>query len=126
MHLPTEESQHPGAVRMSRDGRRALTAGRNGTAWLWNLTTGKRSTLPAENKRDPLEFSLFSDDGRRFATFYESGAFCVWDEGQLAARNCLPGIGATDEDFSSNGRRVLQADAHGVVTVWMWRPHIRG
>ena len=79
---------------MSRDGRRALTAGRNGTAWLWNLTTGKRTTLPAKNKRDPLEFSLFSDNGRRFATFYESGAFCVWDEGQLAARKCLPGIGA--------------------------------
>jgi WD40 repeat protein len=115
--LPSD-SRYLGAIRMSLDGRRALTAGRNGDARLWNLATGKSVTLPGRDKTDPLAFSLLSRDGRRFATFYESGAFCVWDEGRLRPRMCVPPTDATDEDLSRDGRRVLRADTRGVVAVW--------
>jgi WD40 repeat protein len=118
--LPTEESQYPGAIKMSLDGRRALTAGAKGVAWLWDLTTRRSQPLPSGDQGSPLTFSLFGEDGRRFATFYESGAFCVWDEGRLRSPKCVPGAGADsiDVDFSRDGRRVLQVDPQGIVTVW--------
>ena len=76
---------------MSLDGRRALTAGKNGARVAVEPDHGQEDeALPGKDQRDPLEFSLFSGNGRRFATFYESGAFCVWDEGQLAARRHVP------------------------------------
>ena len=112
------ESPDPGTSRMSLNGRRALTAGKGGRALLWNLESGgKPSTLPGE-KGDPLEFSLLSSDGRRAATFYSTGRFCVWD-GTLSRRTCVPGGKVDlDVDFSRDGRRVLRSYANGTVEVW--------
>jgi WD40 repeat protein len=107
-----------GTIRMSLDGRRALTAGGNGAAQLWNLVTGERTMLPGPNKSYPLAFALLSADGRRFATFYADGAFCVWDDGRPNPRICVPRGDATDEDLSRDGRRVLRVGSNGVVEVW--------
>jgi len=107
-----------GAIRMSLDGRRALTAGKNGTARLWNLVSGARTTLPGPARSGPLVFSLLSDDARRFATFYASGAFCVWDDRRVRPRLCAPRGVSTDADLSRDGRRALRAGGNGVVSVW--------
>ena len=112
------ESQGQGAIRMSLDGKRALTAGTNGSAWLWDLTKGTKTPLPAGVKGWPLALSLFSSNGRRFATVQANGAFCVWDEGHTKARMCVNGSSATDADLSRDGRRLLRANEHGVVAVW--------
>src|SRR5580765_581938 len=69
-------------------------------------------------KSGPLVFSLLSDDGTRFATFYASGAFCVWDNGRVAPRMCAARGPAIDADLSRDGRRVLRAAGNGVVSVW--------
>jgi WD40 repeat protein len=121
LRLASEGKNNYGAIKMSLDGRRALTAGENGDARLWNLITGKWiATLRGRNKTDPLRFSLLSNDGRRFVTVYYSGAFCVWDDGRPRPRMCAPRTGAppTDVDLSRDGRRFLRADANGVVAVW--------
>jgi WD40 repeat protein len=111
--------QSPGAIQMSLDGRRALTAGKNGAARFWNLATGEKTTLPGPNENDPVTFSLLSSDGRRAATIYLSGALCVWDNGRPGSRRCVRGGGGpVDGDLSRDGRRVLRADRNGVVMVW--------
>jgi WD40 repeat protein len=110
--------RNPGRIRLSLDGRRALTAGRNGTALLWNIDTGARVPLPVEGA-PPLEFSLLSRHGRRLVTVYSFGAFCVWDGGrQPSKRFCKAGSGSSDADLSRNGRRFLRADRDGVVEIW--------
>ena len=108
-------SDDPRTSRMSLNGRRALTAGKGGSALLWNLQTGgKPTTLPGE-KGDPLEYSLLSSDGRRAATLLLDGRFCVWVDGRVRRRRrCVPGGKADlDVDFSRDGRRVLRAYANG-------------
>lgn len=113
------EGAYQGTIRMSLDGRRALTSGVDGNARLWDASTGRRiATLPGKSKTDPLSFSLLSSDGRRFTTVYRSGRLCVWDDGRLTPRFCRPGSQPSDADFSRDGRRVLRADTHGLVDVW--------
>ncbi|HWQ02129.1 MAG TPA: TIR domain-containing protein, partial [Gaiellaceae bacterium] len=111
-------SQGQGAIKMSLDGRRALTAAANGDAWLWNLRTGAQTRLRTAFRGYPLGLSLLSDDGRRFATFQQGGPFCVWDDGRTKPRLCIKGTSSTDADLSRDGRRVLRADAKGIVSVW--------
>jgi WD40 repeat protein len=124
LHLSTDkEGQHPGAIKMSLDGRRALTAGKKGAAWLWDLTTKRKKPLPGKDHGSRLSFTLFSRDGRRFVTSYESGAFCVWVLGRLSAPSCppedAPRTRSTDWDLSQDGRRVLQvSETNGDVLVW--------
>ena len=115
--LPSERG-NPGRIRMSLDGRHAVTAGKDGTALLWDLATDTRVTLPG-SKMDPLVFSLLSRKGGRIVTVYSSGAFCVWDDGRPPSKRfCEAGSGSSDADLSRDGRRVLRADRAGVVEVW--------
>ena len=116
----TSTTPEADAVRMSLDGRWALSAGAKGTAILWNLVTGKHRSLPGRDPTDQLRVSLLSRDGQRFAAVYGSGAFCVWRQGRPARRMCVPpGRGVlTDTDLSRDGRRILRADRSGLVTVW--------
>ncbi len=112
-------SGDPRTSRMSLDGRRALTAGEAGSALLWNLETGGEPTKLPGRKADALEYSLLSRDGRRAATFYASGRFCVWFDGRVQSRRCVPGGQADlDVDFSRDGRRVLRAYESGRIEVW--------
>jgi WD40 repeat protein len=116
----TSETHEADAIRMSLDGRRALSAGKNGDAILWNLVTGKHEVLRGRARNDQLRLSLLSRDGRRFAAIYFSGAFCVWHEGRQTRRMCVRAGRAesTDADLSPDGRRILRADIGGVVKVW--------
>ena len=104
---------------MSPNGRRVLTAGKGGSALLWNLQTGgKPKTLPG-SETDPLQYSLLSNNGRRAATFYSSGRFCVWVDGRVRPRRCGPGGKVDlDVDFSRDGSRVLRAYESGRIEVW--------
>ena len=111
--------QNYGATKMSLDGRRALTPGTGGNARLWDAATGKLvRTLPGKNEAGALVFSMLSADGRRFATFYERGGFCVWDDRRSSPVMCGTGHPSVDVDFSRNGRRALWAASSGVVEVW--------
>ena len=112
-------SDDPRTSRMSLNGRRALTAGKGGSTLLWNLQTGGKPTILPGEKGDPLEYSLLSRDGRRAATFYSTGRFCVWVDGRVRRRRCVPGGKADlDVDLSRDGRRVLRSYANGTVEVW--------
>jgi WD40 repeat protein len=112
--------EHHDEIRMSLDGRRALTAADNGAVWFWNLATRERRPLPGPNRYDAVAFSLLSTHGRRLAAIYRSGALCLWDDGRRSSRRCVPRTGETptDGDLSRDGRRVLRVDRNGVVEVW--------
>jgi WD40 repeat protein len=108
-----------GTIRMSLDGRRVITSGgRTGDAWLWDAGTGRRIATLRGDGRDPLAFSLFSADGRRVATLYDSGAVRVWDGDRRIARIGSLAGSFYDADLSRDGRRLLRVDADGVVEVW--------
>jgi WD40 repeat protein len=114
-HLPTEASQHPGAIRMSLDGRHALTPAKDGAAWLWDLTTGERTTLPAINTRAPLAFSLFSEDG----------VVTVWDvEGSKPKRIARLHNGGTvsSAQFSRGGEYIVTGGDDGFGRIWQVKP----
>ena len=114
------KGSHEGTTRLSLDGRRALTSGKGGNALLWDAATGNQIAVLRHDGQDPLTSSLFSGDARRIATFYESGDFCVWDQGRRAPRFCQTGSGPSfDVDFSRDGRRVLRTTA-GDSTVEVW------
>lgn len=113
------EGTYQGTIRMSLDGRRVLTSGgRTGNAWLWDALTGRRIATLRGDGHDPLAFSLFSADGRRMATLYDSGAVSVWDGTRRTARIGPLPRSFTDADLSRDGRRLLRVDAKGVVEVW--------
>jgi WD40 repeat protein len=109
-----------GAIRMSLDGLRALTAADNGAVWFWNLATGARTRLPGPNGSDAVVFSLLSTHGHRLAAIHQSGMLCLWDDGRTTSRRCVPGRDETptDGDLSRDGRRVLRANRNGLVEVW--------
>jgi len=112
-----------GATKMSLDGRTALTPGDYGTAWVWNAATGEKlRTLPARDGGGDVVFSMLSSNGRRFATFYANGPFCVWEERRAEPVMCGKGPPSVDVDFSRDGRRALKAADNGVVEVWDVRP----
>ena len=119
LYLLRSASADPRTSRMSLNGRRALTAGEGGSALLWNLETGAKPTILPGRETDALQYSLLSSDGRRAATFYSSGRFCVWLDGRVRSRRCVPGGKVDlDVDFSRDGRRVLRAYESGRIEVW--------
>ena len=85
---------------------------------LWDVATGKQIAVLRHDGQDPLTSSLFSGDARRIATFYASGAFCVWDQGRRGPRFCRPGSPWYDVDLSRDGRRVLRTAGDSTVEVW--------
>ena len=62
---------------VSPDGKLLATASADGTAFLWNVATGRlASALP---HGQPLHLISFSGDGRRLVTVAEDHTFRVWD-----------------------------------------------
>jgi WD40 repeat protein len=109
-----------GTIRLSVDGRHALTpAGEGGDAWLWNVSPRRRvATLSGEG--DPLTFALFSRDGRRILTVDVANRATVWATagGRPIARFRPEGARVTDADISSDGRLVVTAGNNGLAQVW--------
>ena len=110
-----------GTIRLSSDGRRALTPGGNGgDAWLWDVASRRRvATLPGDG-REPLTLTLFSRDDRRIMTVDTGGDVAVWATagGRRIARLEPRRTAITDADLSGDGRRAVTAGADGRAEVW--------
>ena len=107
----------PGAMRLSLDGRHALTpAGARGDARLWTVSPRRRvATLPGRGQ--PLKFALFSRDGRRILTVDGNDLTTVWTIAGEPIARLRPGA-VRDVDLSSDGRRVVTAGGTGRAQVW--------
>jgi WD40 repeat protein/serine/threonine protein kinase/tetratricopeptide (TPR) repeat protein len=111
----------------SPDGRRLITVGENGTAQVWDATTGRpvaptikpRGSGPYESL-DPRFCGAFSPDGRHVATAGRTGTVQVWDAltGQPVTRPLEHRGPVEAVAFSRDGRRLVTASSDRTARVW--------
>ena len=104
-------------ARFSEDGTHAVSASEDGSARVWDLSTGTATVLPHPA---PVYSAAFSPDGERVATAATDGLVRIWDaDGQGEPRKISTGDEATWwVQFSGDGRRLVTAGDDGVVRVW--------
>ena len=104
----------------SRDGKSLASPGENGTATVWEISSGKQLTLPGQNKIN-LDGVAFSPDGTRLATAGSDNRLRVWDTS--SARTLLNIVSGQDGTigvlvYSADGKRFATGSAHGVARVF--------
>ncbi|MGK3976652.1 protein kinase [Sorangium sp. So ce118] len=103
----------------SPDGRRIVTASRDGTVWVWNAD-GTGQPIVLRGHEDVVRSAAFSPDGRRIITASWDGTARVWNAngtGQpIVLRGHEAGVGSAA--FSPDGRRIVTASGDKTVRVW--------
>jgi len=114
--------RHDGAVNsaeFSNDGRRIITASDDGTARVWNATTGQPLTPPLAHK-GPVNEGRFSPQGDKVISAAEDGTARVWDA--TTGKELLPPLThATNvlrASFSSTGKWILTASEDKTARMW--------
>ncbi|MBA4064225.1 MAG: hypothetical protein C0501_11020 [Isosphaera sp.] len=107
------------SVVWSADGGRLLTASMDGTARVWDPTTGKE-LLAFRGHVRRLRSAAFGPDGSRVVTASEDGTARVWDAATGAELLTLKGHAGWVRTacFSPDGGRLLTASADGTARVW--------
>ena len=102
----------------SPDGRLAVTAGGDGTAFVWDGRTGrKRASLPAGHGQ--LSGASFSADGDRIVVAGPGEAASVWTSGgRRIARLRGHASDVTSAAFSADGRFVVTTSKDKTARVW--------
>jgi WD40 repeat protein len=103
---------------ISRDGRRALAADRDGTLRVWSLDTGRRVSPPLPGQ-SALWKTSFSPDGQAVLTGSDV-TVRVWNasSGRPIGRPLTHEKTILEASFSPDGRRVLTVCADGKARVW--------
>ncbi len=112
---------HSGAVnsvRFSRDGTRLATASSDGTARVWDASTGRVVGMLSGHAANVNDVG-FSPDGSQLVTASSDGVVRVWDIGSETTTFVLaPNVeDARTAFFSADGSRILTCDDKGV-RVW--------
>lgn len=103
----------------SRDGRRVVTASRDGTAQVWDVATGARVGAALQHRGNANDVTL-SPDGTRVASVGEDGIARVW-----AATTGAPltpwlahGGPGMAVGFDPAGTRIIVASRDGTARIW--------
>src|SRR2546429_2227319 len=102
----------------SPDGTLAATGSWDGTARLWDATTGQQ--LHILHHGGPVWSVAYSADGRRLATASEDGNAAVWDTatGALAAPPLIHSGPVAHAEFSADGHYIVTCRSDGIARAW--------
>ncbi|HVE14565.1 MAG TPA: serine/threonine-protein kinase, partial [Elusimicrobiota bacterium] len=117
---------HPGGVNdvaIAADGSRVATAGRDGTARVFDArrgTTAKDMSHLSLSHQASVSRVLFSPDGGRLLTLSADKTARLWDvsHGEVLLAVMEHGAEPTAAAFSPNGRWIATASDDGIVRVW--------
>jgi WD40 repeat protein/serine/threonine protein kinase/tetratricopeptide (TPR) repeat protein len=107
------------SVEFSRDGRRAVTAGRDHAARAWDAASGKEF-IPPLCHQGAVNYAAFSPDGRRIITVSDDHTGRLWNAATgLPVTPPLPHQArAIRAAFSPDGRRVVTTSMDKTARVW--------
>lgn len=110
----------------SPDGKRIATASADGTARIWDVSTGKEllsvkgSTYEAGSEAGHAWFAAFSPDGKFLATAGGDGVARIWDAS--TGQQLISLEGHRDQiftvAFSPDGNRLVTSSNDGTAKVW--------
>jgi WD40 repeat protein len=107
-----------GSIAFSPDGHRIITASQDGTARVWEATSGKEKIVLNAADRVPVTIASFSPDGRLILTQTEEGKNLIWDAdtGRKIATNAMERV--IMASFSPDGLRIVGATKDKNAVVW--------
>jgi WD40 repeat protein len=110
----------------SRDGKRIVTASRDGSARLWYAANGRLIGVLPGHKREVLN-AAFSPDGKRVVTASGDATAAIWDVEHLRRVAVLRGHkdAVISAAFSPDGKKVATASYDHTVRIWdanSWHP----
>lgn len=102
----------------SADGRRVLTASRNGTAMLWDVESG--AILHRFEHKHWVMHAEFSPDGRRIVTASVDRNAQVWDAetGKAVGAPMVHESDALCAHFSPDGKRIVTGSLDWTARIW--------
>ena len=120
--LTLPRQRHTGrvwAAALSPDGQRLATAGADGTARLWNMTTGQETGRFVAHT-DQVVAVAFSPDGQAAVTADSKGVVWLWNVASGQALQQFEGHSnlVKTVTFSPDGGRVVTAGAGGAIHLW--------
>ncbi len=103
----------------SPNGERVLTASKDGTARLWDASSGK-PLLTLQGHSNWVTSATFSPNGERVLTASKDGTARLWDASSGKPLLTLQGYSnrLNSATFSPNGERVLTASWDGTARLW--------
>jgi WD40 repeat protein len=116
---PLEHAGTVNSARFSPDAARIVTASDDGTAQIWETTTGNPSGPPLHH-RGPVRWAEFNPDGSRVVTASVDGTARVWEvqTGQPAGDPLEHSNVVSSAHFSADGQLLATASDDGFARIW--------
>ena len=107
------------SVNFSRDGRRVVTAGKDGAAHLWDEQTGDPLIPPLRHEAE-VRWADFDPEGRRIITASLDGTARIWfaSTGEMATPPLKHQAPVAFAAFSGDGKYVITASEDHTAQVW--------